>query len=65
MYISRLVKTRDLYPGLLQFAITCFLSFFSLPFYLHLFLFLYLFHLYLLVICTVEVLLCPFHSQGT
>jgi hypothetical protein len=26
VYISRLVKTRDLYPGLLQFAITCLLS---------------------------------------
>jgi hypothetical protein len=23
MYISRLVETRDLYPGLLQFAIIC------------------------------------------
>jgi hypothetical protein len=41
MYISHLVKTRDLYPGLLQFAIkSCFLFLSSLPLFVVLFLYL-------------------------
>jgi hypothetical protein len=64
MYISRLVKTRDPYPGLLQFAISsCFLSF-SLPFFVTIFLFFFLFQLFSLIIDLVEVLSRPFHSKG-
>jgi hypothetical protein len=66
MYISRLVKTRDPYPGLLQFAIqSCFLFLSSLPFLVSIFLFLSLFQLFSLIIDLVEVLSRPFHSKGT
>jgi hypothetical protein len=65
MYISRLVKTRDPYPGLLQFAIqSCFLSLSSLLFFIASFLFFFLFHLFSLIIDLVEVLSRPFHSTG-
>jgi hypothetical protein len=61
VYKSRLVKTRDLYPGLLQFAILFrFPLPFSLPFFI--FLFFFLFHLFSLIIDLVEVLSRPFHS---
>jgi hypothetical protein len=66
MYISRLVKTRDLHPGLLQFAIQSHFPFLSsLPFFVSLFLFLFIFQLFSLIINLVEVLLRPFHSKGT
>jgi hypothetical protein len=65
MYISRLVKTRDPYPGLLQFAIICFFFPSSLPLFLYVFLFFFFFHLYSLIIDLVEVLLRPFHFKGT
>jgi hypothetical protein len=66
MYISRLVKTRDPYPGLLQFTIqSCFLFLSSLPFLVSIFLFLSLFQLFSLIIDLVEVLSRPFHSKGT
>jgi hypothetical protein len=63
MYISRLVKTRDLYPGLLQFAIIVPFSF-SLPLYFYLFLFIFFFHLYYLIIDLVEVLLHSLTHKG-
>jgi hypothetical protein len=66
MYISRLVKTRDLHPGLLQFAIKSLFPFLSsLPFLVSLFLFLFLFQLFALIIDLVEVLSRPFHSKRT
>jgi hypothetical protein len=66
MYISRLVKTRDPYPGLLQFAILFrFPLLSSLPFFITLFLFFFLFQLFSLIIDLVEVLSRPFHSKGT
>jgi hypothetical protein len=66
MYISRLVKTRDPHPGLLQFAIkSCFPFLSSLPFFVTLFLFFFLFQLFSLIIDLVEVLSRPFHSKGT
>jgi hypothetical protein len=65
LYISRLVKTRDLYPGLLQFAIqSCFLILRSLPFFVSIFLFFFLFQLFSLIIDLVEVLSRPLHSKG-
>jgi hypothetical protein len=64
MYISQLVKTRDLYPGLLQFALFSF-SIPSLPLLVIIFLFFFLFHLFSLIINLVEVLSRPFHSKGT
>jgi hypothetical protein len=64
MYISRLVKTRDPYPGLLQFAILSLLSFLSLPFIVIIHLLFLLSHLYSIIIDLVEVLLRPFHYQG-
>jgi hypothetical protein len=64
MYISRLVKTRDPYPGLLQFAISFwFLLFLSLPFLVSIFLFFFLFQLFSLLIDLVEVLSRPFHTR--
>jgi hypothetical protein len=66
MYISRLVKTRDLYPHLLQFAILSWFPFpFSLPFFITIFLFFFLFQLFSLIIDLVEVLSRPFHYKGT
>jgi hypothetical protein len=66
MYISRLVKTRDPYPGLLQFAIlSCFPLFPSLPLFVIVFLYLFLFQLFSLIIDLVEVLSRPFHFTGT
>jgi hypothetical protein len=81
VYISRLVKTRDPYPGLLQFAIkSCFPFPFSLPFFVTIPLLLSLSTLLShhrlsggavtpfslsLIIDLVEVLLRPFHSTGT
>jgi hypothetical protein len=66
MYISRLVKTRDLYPGLLHFTIySCFPFLSSLPFFVSIFLFLFLFQLFSLIIDLVEVLLRPFHYKET
>jgi hypothetical protein len=66
MYISRLVKTRDPYPGLLQFAILSWFPFLSsLPFFITLFLFFFLFPLFSLIVDLVEVLSRPFHSKGT
>jgi hypothetical protein len=66
MYISRLVKTRDPYPGLLQFAIkSCFPFPSSLLFFVIIFLYLSLFQLFSLIIDLVEVLSHPFHSKGT
>jgi hypothetical protein len=66
MYISRLVKTRNPYPGLLQFTIkSCFLFLSSLPLFVIIFLFLSFFQLFSLIIYLVEVLLRPFHSKGT
>jgi hypothetical protein len=62
VYISHLVKARDLYPGLLQFAIIISFSFQSASLSLLLSLF---FHLYSLIVDLVEVLLRPFHSKGT
>jgi hypothetical protein len=65
MYISRLVKTRDPYPGLFQFTIlTSFLFLSSLPFLITIFLFFFLFQLFSLIIDLVEVLSRPFHSKG-
>jgi hypothetical protein len=65
MYISRLVRTRDPYPGLLQihYLASFFLS--SLLLFTALFLFFFFFQLYSLIINLVEVLLHPFHSKGT
>jgi hypothetical protein len=68
MYISRLVKTRDPYPGLLQFAIG-FIPPFNLPSLLRLFLWsLPFIHLYfstlrLSISCGSAVR--PTHTQGT
>jgi hypothetical protein len=65
MYISRLVKTRDPYPGLLQFAIkSCFPFLSSLPLFIIIFLFFFLFQLFSLIFDLVEVLSRPFHSKG-
>jgi ABC-type amino acid transport system permease subunit len=67
MYISRLVKTRDPYPGLLQFAIQSCVPFLSsLPLLVIIFLFFFFcFQLFSLALDLVEVLSCPFHSKGT
>jgi hypothetical protein len=66
MYISRLVKTRDPYPGLLQFAISVSFPFPRLPFLVGIFLFFFFFfHLFSLIIDLVEVLSRPFHSKVT
>jgi hypothetical protein len=66
MYISRLVKTRDPYPGLLQFTIlSCFPFPFSLLFFVTIFPFFFLFQLFSLIVDLVEVLSRPFHSKGT
>jgi hypothetical protein len=65
MYISRLVKTRDLHPGLLQFAILFLLFLSSLPLLIVILLLLFLFQLFSLIIDLVEVLSRPFHSKGT
>jgi hypothetical protein len=63
VYLSRLVKTRDLYPGLLQFA-TLFRFFLSSLPCLIFFVILFLFCLYSLIVYLVEVLPRPFHSKG-
>jgi hypothetical protein len=66
MYISRLVKTMDPHPGLLQFAIQSWFPFLpSLPFFVSILLFFFLFQLFSLIIDLVEVLSRPFHSKGT
>jgi hypothetical protein len=64
MYISRLVKTRDPYPGLLQFTILFPSPFLSASFIV-ISLLLFFVRCYSLIINLVEVLLRPFHSKGT